>query len=230
MDRHVLLWGFKMIKVVIFDFDGVLVESVDIKTAAFAELFRKEGESVLKKIVDYHIANTGVSRYEKFRYIYRKILEKDLSEKEFNVLCDRFASLVVKSVVKAPYVKGAYQFLSRNREKYRFFVTSATPQNEVEAIIKERGIEGFFSAIYGAPTKKRDAVKQVLIEEGVDASNAIYVGDALSDYEAARESNINFIARIYKNENLFFKIDCPKIRDLEFLEKTINLLNENRSS
>jgi len=42
----------------------VLVESTDIKTKAFAELFKSEGKAVVKKIVNYHLMNEGVSRYE----------------------------------------------------------------------------------------------------------------------------------------------------------------------
>ncbi len=219
-----------MIKAVIFDFDGVIVESVDIKTAAFRELFSKEGEDAAKKIVDYHLDNAGVSRYEKFRYIYREILKRDLKEDEFGELCRRFASLVMKSVVGAPYVKGAYPFLKNNAEKYKFFVVSATPQDEIEEIIEERGISGFFTAVYGAPTGKRDAVKYILSKEAIEPSSVIYVGDALSDYEAARDNNINFVARIHKNESLFSGIDCPRIGDLLLLEKAIGAFGERRKS
>ncbi len=35
-----------MIKAIIFDFDGVIVESVDIKTKAFARLFEHGGGMV----------------------------------------------------------------------------------------------------------------------------------------------------------------------------------------
>ena len=55
-----------MIKAIIFDFDGVLVESLDIKTRAFAKLFGPEGPDMAKRVVDYHLQNGGVSRYEKF--------------------------------------------------------------------------------------------------------------------------------------------------------------------
>ena len=63
------------LKAIFFDFDGVLVESVDIKTRAFSKLFEREGEDVVKKVIDYHIDNGGVSRYEKFRYIYLITIE-----------------------------------------------------------------------------------------------------------------------------------------------------------
>ncbi|OGX34845.1 MAG: hypothetical protein A3I43_03485 [Omnitrophica WOR_2 bacterium RIFCSPLOWO2_02_FULL_50_19] len=214
-----------MIKVIIFDFDGVIVESVDIKTKAFAELFKKEGGDAVKKIVDYHLANTGVSRYEKFRYIYRQILKRDLSDGEFKGLCDRFADLVMQSVVEAPYVKGAEAFLKEHATKYKLFVVSATPQKEIEEIIRKRNIAHFFSAIYGAPTKKTDAVKGIL--ENGDPESAVYIGDAISDYNAAKDNRIDFIARIDKDKGIFSDIDCLKIRNLTYLEKAIEELGSS---
>lgn len=38
-----------MIKTIVFDFDGVLVESVEVKTQAFAALFKDKKPEILKK-------------------------------------------------------------------------------------------------------------------------------------------------------------------------------------
>ena len=54
---------------IFFDFDGVLVESVDIKTTAFARLYAGHGEPVADAVVAYHRQNMGTSRFVKFRYI-----------------------------------------------------------------------------------------------------------------------------------------------------------------
>ncbi|MFQ5787435.1 MAG: HAD family hydrolase [Thermodesulfobacteriota bacterium] len=210
-----------MIKVIFFDFDGVIVESVDIKTNAFAELFEQEGGDIVKKVVDYHLKNTGVSRYEKFRYIYEEILNSPLTENEFKILCDKFANLVVESVIKAPYVKGIKEFLENYSARYKCFVVSATPQKEIEEIIQKRNISHFLKAVYGAPTKKSDAVKEVRMQENIDSHDAVYIGDALSDYEAATSNAVKFIARTHNNESIFEAIDCIKLNDLSNLEKIL---------
>jgi HAD superfamily hydrolase (TIGR01549 family) len=210
-----------MIKAVIFDFDGVIVESVDIKTAAFAELFKKEGKRAVKKIVDYHLVNTGVSRYEKFRYIYKEILKRDLSEDEFDELCDKFASLVVTSVVRAPYVRGCDEFLEACSSTYKCFVVSATPQLEIEDIIRLRGMKKRFTAVYGSPREKTDAVKEIINAYHLLPEELLYVGDALSDYEAAAENHTRFIARINDNETIFSGIKCVKVQDLSTLKNEI---------
>ncbi|MBN2453535.1 MAG: HAD family hydrolase [Candidatus Omnitrophica bacterium] len=207
-----------MIKTIFFDFDGVIVESVDIKTAAFARLFKAEGKDAVGRIVDYHLKNAGVSRFDKFRLIYRDILKRPLGEEEFHSLCGRFAGLVMDEVVGAPFVKGAKEFLENHASRYLCCVVSATPQEEIEEIARRKGIARYFKKIYGAPSKKTDIVKKALSEEGTDPSSSAYVGDAMSDYEAAVANRSHFIARINKNEDIFRDIDCVKIRDLSGLQ------------
>ena len=58
------------VKAILFDFDGVIVDSVDIKTIAFKELFSAFPEHS-REIERYHLDHLGVSRYQKFEWIYR---------------------------------------------------------------------------------------------------------------------------------------------------------------
>ena len=57
-----------MIKNIIFDFDGVILDSVNIKTEAFYKLFEQYGSKIANQVVDYHIINGGMSRFKKFEY------------------------------------------------------------------------------------------------------------------------------------------------------------------
>lgn len=248
MKRPVLLLEVFVIKAIIFDFDGVLAESVDIKTKAFTRLFEHEGERVVKEIVEYHIKNAGVSRFEKFGYIYKEILKKPLTDVDFQDLCNRFSQLVVDEVVNAPFVKGAKEFLENYSSIYDCYVASATPQEEMEKIVKRRQMSRYFKGIYGSPKKKGDIVREILATytlrhaatsfhsvlsppssvlltqpSVLSPQSFVYVGDALSDYEAAKENNVAFIARITHNNGLLFKtVICTKIQDLQNLRITID--------
>ena len=73
MEHQLLLLQLvNRIKAIIFDYDGVIAESVNVKTEAFAEMYKPYGESILKKVVSHHEANGGISRFEKFR-IYHNL-------------------------------------------------------------------------------------------------------------------------------------------------------------
>ena len=45
------------------DFDGVLVESVDVKTHAYVSFFEWNGQGVVSKVIDCHIKNGETSRF-----------------------------------------------------------------------------------------------------------------------------------------------------------------------
>ncbi|MFA5148731.1 MAG: HAD-IA family hydrolase [Candidatus Omnitrophota bacterium] len=213
-----------MIKVIIFDFDGVIADSVDIKTKAFGELFEDEGGDFAGRVVDYHLKNTGVSRYEKFRHIYKNMLNRELSDEKFRDLCSRFESLVTDNVVKAPFIKGAKEFLEEHSGEYACFVASATPQKEIEDIVMRKGLGGYFKGIYGAPFRKSDAVKEIIAKQGVEAGEVLYAGDAMSDYNAAKGSSANFVAVAEEDSPVFSGVDCLKIRDLKGFDKLVRSL------
>ena len=69
-----------MIRAIVFDFDGVLVDSVHIKTKAFEKLFKNEEEEKVQQFLAFHKKHGGVSREEKVRYFYSNILRRSLSE------------------------------------------------------------------------------------------------------------------------------------------------------
>jgi phosphoglycolate phosphatase-like HAD superfamily hydrolase len=216
-----------MIKALMFDFDGVLVESVDIKTGAFAKLFEKEPPGAVKMIVDYHMNNTGVSRFDKFRYIYKNILKRDLSEKEFAGLCSLFSGIVMDEVVNAPYVNGAQKFLAENNGKYLCFVVSATPEREMKEIVRRRAMSHYFKYVYGSPRPKEEIVREILKKWSLPDSCAVYLGDSMSDYNAATANNVKFIARIGGGDDIFKDVGCIKIRDLSGLRGIMDKIDNH---
>lgn len=192
------------IKAIIFDFDGVILESVDVKTWAFGKLFESYPQQT-STIMDYHKANGGVSRFVKIRYIYKNILKQPLSETKFHQLCQGYSHLVVERVIQSNFVKGALEFLKKYHNECQFFVISGTPQDEMRAIIKVRGLEKYFIGVYGSPKDKIYWTRRILKENKLFAYEVLWVGDAASDYEAAVDSSIRFVARLYKKEKDIFQ-------------------------
>ena len=184
-----------MIDTVILDFDGVILESVSVKTEAFRSLFSFVPDHV-DEIVDYHRTHGGVSRFDKFRFIYRIILKKELSEEQFKYLSEEFAKLVYEGVLRSPYVDGALPFLEKNYQRFHLFVVSATPEEELISIIRNRELAAYFQGVYGAPGKKEDAIRKILSDRGIQPGSALFIGDSLNDLEAAQKSKVHFIGRI----------------------------------
>jgi beta-phosphoglucomutase len=192
-----------MIRIIIFDFDGVILESVAVKTEAFRRLFLFAPNHV-DTIVQFHLDNGGMSRYDKFRYIYINILKEDLTQSKFDELSEKFAVIVFEEVIKAPFVLGAREFLEKYHCKIPLYVVSATPENELRQIIHKKDLSHYFKEVYGAPRKKTECIKEILNLTGIIPQSVIFVGDAKNDFEAARTTGVHFIGRVKpRDENRF---------------------------
>ena len=76
----------------------------------------------MDKVMVHHLANGVMYRFEKFRLYHKEFLGIDLTESELADLADQFSHLVLDKVVAAPYVQGAYEFLSEYHNFYDFFL------------------------------------------------------------------------------------------------------------
>ena len=182
-------------KAIILDFDGVILESVNAKGEAFADLFSEYPEC-LSQIVDLHHRFPGVSRFEKFEIIYRDILKTPLTEAAKVKLGRDYSHCVKHRVIKCPFVKGAREFLSARSADTPLYVASATPQAELEEIIAELDIESFFVSVFGTPVRKADAAKQIVRDNDLVPEDVLMIGDSLTDLEGATENGLNFIGRV----------------------------------
>src|SRR5262245_7591225 len=142
-----------MFSAIAFDFDGVILESVDIKTHAFAALFDSFPDHN-DEILAYHLNNLGVSRYVKFNYIYENILHRPLSESAKDKLDRQFSELISVKIRDCPFVPGIMDFLKKRVHEFPLFVVSATPQPELVSIVRDRNLLHFFRGIYGTPPPK----------------------------------------------------------------------------
>jgi len=184
---------FILLKVIIFDFDGVIAESVQVKSDAFAELYKPYGQAIVKKVVEHHEANGGMSRFEKFKFYHESFLNKTISREEISSLANQFSGLVVKKVIAAPYVPGAMEYIEKSFEKYKLFISTGTPTEEMKQILEGRKIARYFTEVFGSPAKKTNHVSSILTNYNLDLDELLFYGDSNSDLEAAENLNIEFI-------------------------------------
>ena len=208
------------LQAILFDFDGVLCECMDVKTEAFIELFKPYGENIVKKVVKHHIENGGISRYHKIRHYFGEFLGKKISEEEVNKIAEQFSKLVVEKVIASDYVKGAKEFLEKYYKKIDLFVVSGAPQEELDLVVNERDMRKYFKGVYGTPTVKPIHFKRNISENSYDINKVIYVGDSLSDMKNAQEVKVPFLGRITKANQGFFPDNIPTINNFnEILNK-----------
>ncbi|MDX9713926.1 MAG: HAD-IA family hydrolase [Dissulfurispiraceae bacterium] len=215
-----------MIRTVIFDFDGVILESAAVKTKAFRMLFEDDYPNKVEEITGYHLQNMGVSRYLKFQYIHETILNLPLSTEKERELGERFSALVLDEILKASFVAGALEFLENNSDKYDMFIASGTPENELHHILKQRDIAHFFAEAHGSPKHKHMIIFDIMHQYNLNQQEVVFVGDADSDRRAAEQTGIAFIARLTEENRNSLKECKWKVDDLTELPSAIKKVED----
>lgn len=214
-----------MYKAFIFDFDGVIKDSVHVKSEAFLKLYANEGEEFLSRVKRYHLENGGVSRYEKFK-TWNGWLGRTNDLDYINKQAADFAKLVVQEVVQSPYVQGALESIRLAGEKGKCFVATGTPDSEIKEILKRLGLISEFDEIFGSSQKKQNIVEGILQRHRIVKTEALFIGDAKTDYHAAVLNGVDFYLRETDyNINWFEKKPgvTHRSKDLNDLAKIISL-------
>jgi HAD superfamily hydrolase (TIGR01549 family) len=183
-------------KIVFWDFDGVIKDSINVKTEAFVEIFKELGSEITQKVKEHHIANGGMSRFEKIP-LYASWAGKELSNEDIIEYSDKFSQIAVQKVIDSNWVLGVEEVLRKNPLRQKFILVSATPEDEIRYILKKLDIYNCFLSVYGSPMLKKTAIKRCINEYLVNPKDCIMIGDAIADLEAANANSIDFLLRLH---------------------------------
>jgi phosphoglycolate phosphatase-like HAD superfamily hydrolase len=181
---------------VIFDFDGVLVDSTTMKTQIFLDVVSKYSKAAQDEFIIYHKLHGGVSRWEKFDYFLREIVkltsENDII-KTSKTLVDDFSEILGEKLKNLTLTEGALPLL-KNLEKAQksCFIVSGAFQDEVREVVKNNQISSYFSSILGSPKNKKENILS-LKDQGQLIGKGIFIGDSFTDYTSARDFEMKFI-------------------------------------
>lgn len=180
--------------IVFWDFDGVIKDSLEAKGVAFRQLFLPYGKKLARRVWQHHLLNQGVSRFEKLP-LYLKWAGESVNQEQVDTFSKRFSDLVSRAVIDSPWVPGVREYLQENSFKKYFVLLTATPQEEIDRIIKKLDINDCFREVHGSPKKKSDVIEFVLTEQHLPPSAALLIGDSKIDLEAAEVNGIPFLLR-----------------------------------
>ena len=214
---------------IFFDFDGVILDSAGIKTEAFRRLFA-QFDGRVDAIVALHTRHSGVSRYRKFEMIYQEILEASLSKEESARLGRQFELLVTDAVLACPEVPGSLSALRKFCNKVPLFVVSGTPEDELQRIVSLRGFDRYFVQVCGSPASKPEILRNILRDRHLDGRSCVFVGDGLTDFEAACAFEMPFIGIVPPSLTNPFPDKVTTIPDLRAFDAALAGLKQFHDS
>ena len=204
---------------IIFDFDGVIINSHKIKTLAVYNIFKSYGKNIGLKARKFHTKNIGKSRYFKFKYILQKITNSKNTKKEMKILDKKFDLFVEKKLKKLSPSKYLIRFLKNSKNSRNIYISTGTPKAKIIKVLKDKKLLKYFNKVYGAPHSKINHIKKIKKNN----EKCVFIGDSYEDFKAAKITNVKFILKI-NSENLPLrkKIKVNTINSFKFLEKKLN--------
>lgn len=190
-----------MIKNILFDFDGVILDSMPVREVGFRKIFEDHPVDLVDKLIEYHEINGGLSRFVKIRYFYEEILRKSITEDQIKILADRFSEIMRDELTDNKLlIDDCVNFIKNKYKLYNLHIVSGSEHNELNYLCSKLDLDSCFITIEGSPTPKKVLVENILKKYRYKTDETILIGDSINDYDAAVHNNINFYG--YNNEDL----------------------------
>lgn len=179
---------------IIWDFDGVIVDSNRHKGAAMIEVYGAGIKSLESKIGRFHAANLGVTRDVKARIFNGWRTEIGLPEIKLEQLNN-----AIKEKIENLSVEPEVELLLHSIQNVFHYIVTAAPKKEVGDILRDNNVLDYFVEIKSSQDKFEDFRALNL------GSSVIAIGDGLSEYNAAKKMKIPFIAVRNKYNGSYFE-------------------------
>jgi len=181
-------------KTLVFDCDGVVLNSNQLKIKAYHDVAIKFGASQVQAqaLVEHHVEFGGISRYSKFEYFLREIMKQVITAQAMQTLLDSFTEEVKRLLMDCEVSSDLMNFRGANPSA-KWMIISGGDQAELREIFKQRGIDQLFDAgIYGRPDHK-DAILAREIDVGNIIKPALFIGDSRYDHQASTNAGLDFV-------------------------------------
>lgn len=176
-----------------FDCDGVILDSNNLKTDTFNEVLKDETKEIREQFIKYHLLNTGVSRYEKFTNFFKDIKKQKNYEDDLSILLKNFSDLLIKNLSTCQVTKKAREFLEKIKSNNKnVYMVSASDENELIHVLRKRNLDIYFDHILGSPRNKIENInllKKIFSFKG----KSVFFGDSKSDFLASQHNQFEFI-------------------------------------
>jgi phosphoglycolate phosphatase-like HAD superfamily hydrolase len=186
--------NFLKYRCILWDFDGVLMDSMHIRDEGFRRVLAEYPQGQIDHLMIYHRKNGGLSRYVKFRYFFETIRGESITESQIKALADQFSKVMMELLVDSKLlITDSLRFVKSNDGRIPMHIVSGSDEKELKEVCKRLEIARFFVSIHGSPEAKASLIAKLLSFHGYDPGSVVMIGDSINDKEAALKNGIQFI-------------------------------------
>jgi phosphoglycolate phosphatase-like HAD superfamily hydrolase len=208
--------NFKKYNSFIFDFDGVILDSNNIKKIAIGKAVQGVLSSQkAREFVDYFVSLNGIPREVK--------IEKYVPKGQFLQVLSKYEKILDKKLKDAKLIPGVVNIIENIFKLDKsMIVLSGGAQEEVLNLLKKKGLDNYFNGVYGGPKNKEDNLNELSLNKPV-----LYFGDSEVDYLVSKNNGFDFVF-VYGASNI---VDWEnKVMNWQLVKSVSNFNNFSNES
>ena len=182
-------------KSIVFDCDGVILNSNKIKTRAFRVASIPFGYEASISLEDYHLKNGGVSRYAKFDYFLSNIVPiNSINKKELYLkkLLKIYSEETEKGLLDSEITYGLHSLRKKTKDS-SWSIVSGGDQDQLRSVFAKKELTHLFNGgIFGSPDTKNNILNRELERENIKLP-ALFLGDTELDHKVSVSNGLDFI-------------------------------------
>ena len=195
-DTEYILNSLEQRDLIIFDMDGVLVDTSNSYRCAIQGVYEEFSGNKLSKEQIQQAKNRGGLNNDWDLTLY--LLEQDGISVPFDQIIDKFQDLYWNKYINNEELLLSPQTIAELAQKYDLAIFTGRPKPEAEFVLKKWGIENYFCPIITMDDMPKDKQKPNPwgVFESLRITNpkkAYYLGDTIDDMFAARQANVTGI-------------------------------------
>ncbi|WP_051912674.1 HAD family hydrolase [Carnobacterium funditum] len=203
--------GILMIKAVIFDMDGVIVDTEPIYYERLHEFFKVNGIHPALEELDKIAGSSSTDTWEAIQRIWGKTLDKNKYEQDYN---DYFKDRpVANNEILDSDIKKLLDWLTK--EQYQIALASSSSMKEIQKVLEECKLEQYFESILSGDRFEQSKPNPEIYfksaaQLNVKPEECLVIEDSTYGIIAAKDAGMYVLAkrddRFNFNQNLSHKI------------------------
>ena len=173
-------------KMVLFDFDGVLADSLDLYAEAVARCLERIGTPIVKNREDYLALFEG--------NFYESMAARGVDLAAFAQAAMDILPGIDYGAMK-PF-DGLIPVLDALQKDHLLAVISSNGSRTIRRMLERFGFDPYFEEILGSDFlfSKKEKIDHALAKYGIPPERAFYIGDTVGDIKEARSAGVRTVA------------------------------------
>lgn len=174
----------------LFDFDGVLFDTNQLKTRAFELALSDYPSDRVEALIQYHKDNGGISRQRKLKHFFENIMQQPDSDKQQQIAVEAFAQYCQQLLPQANLLIGVSAFLQLAAEQnIPMAICSGGNRLEIIKLLQREKLEEYFVHIFGNERTKAEHAQESIVSA---YENVCFFGDSRYDMQIAEQFQFSF--------------------------------------